>query len=232
MGTKWLEQNKDAHKDKRMFIIGCGPSIANTDLSLIKDLTFSVNGIFLKGFIPDYYATISADFWKFYLKEIIELRCKQKFIPEDMRCYVKDDGATTYINYRRPRSVLAPEHFSYEPHKYLEGGGTVLFVCFQIAYWLGVAEVILLGVDHNWAQEFPNTGSYKGSLYYPKGNDTVHFTKDYVPKGKYMHASVPQIEKAFRLGLEAFEKDGRTIVNATPGTQLKVIPTVRYEDAV
>jgi len=42
-----LQQFRDKHKGERCFIIGNGPSLRNTDISLLEDeITFGVNGIF------------------------------------------------------------------------------------------------------------------------------------------------------------------------------------------
>ena len=148
---------RDKHKGERCFILGMGPSLNKTDITLLNnEYTFGVNGIYMvENFIPVYYVMISADFWKTHVEGVKNVRCERRFIPADTIGELDSDVPTSWINFQRPIrsfggiSTPRPLYFSKKPHRVIQGGGTVIFVCLQLAYYMGFKQAIILGVDCN-----------------------------------------------------------------------------------
>ncbi len=232
---QWLSEAENIHEGERCFVIGNGPSLNKCDLGLLeKEVSFGVNGIFFHPhFIPTYYVTISIFFWEDHLERIRNVRCTRRFLPTDLRQL--DSGVpTSWFNFQRPRYYLddgtpqpVPARFSTRPDQVIYGGGTVLFACMQLAYYMGFDEVVLLGVDHNYGQKEDEVihGGYK-----VLASDIVdwHFDDKYFSPNANVHIDILAMERAYELAKRAFERAGRRIVNATPGSKLKVYSKVDY----
>jgi hypothetical protein len=231
----WLGNAKNRHRGERCFVIGNGPSLKKCDLSLIgDDVSFGVNGIFLHpDFRPTYYVTISCFFWEEYVEQIRNVRCVRRILPTDLG-QLDSDVPTSWINFRRPKyfsengePLSVPMRFSTHADRIVYGGGTVLFACLQLAYHMGFNEAILLGVDHDYGQKEDRT--CHGGYYVP-GSEIAgsHFTENYFSPETQVHLDLPGMERGYTLAKEAFERSGRRIVNATPGSKLTVYPMVDY----
>jgi len=81
-----------------------------------------------------------------------------------------------------------------------------------------------VGVDHS----FTTQGKPHAEIV-SQGDDPNHFSPIYFGKGFKWH--LPDLgtsEIAFRLARQAFEADGREIVDATIGGKLTIFPKVDY----
>ena len=77
---KWILENKDKYKGQTCFIFGNGPSLRDFKFEQIKQFkTFGANGIYLK-YIPNFYVTISSEFYVNHIDSIRNLNCERKFI--------------------------------------------------------------------------------------------------------------------------------------------------------
>lgn len=230
---EFLADAKDIHRGERCFIIGMGPSLNKTDLSLIRnEFSFGVNGIYLVDrFSPTYYVMISANFWETHVEGVRNISCRRRFIPRDTKSILKSQVPTSWINFQRPvhrlwRSFIkVPWYFSMRPERIIQGGGTVIFACLQLAYHMGFEEAILLGIDHNYHQK----DFVDNTLVVVEEKDSGHFKPDYHPTGTIYHVDLVAMERGYCLAKEVFEKDGRKILNASPGTQLDVFPKIEYQ---
>jgi hypothetical protein len=120
----------------------------------------------------------------------------------------------------------APESFSSDISGRIFEGSTVTYVAMQIAYYMGFEEVILVGVDHNF-----NTQGEPNTTIVSSGEDPNHFSAEYFGKGfRWQLPDLQASEKAYQLAKEAFERDGRTILDATIGGKLEIFPKVNYDD--
>ena len=232
----WLANAYNLHKGERCFILGNGPSLRNTDPGRLRgEVTFGVNGIYLvDGFAPTYYVTISATFWKHHIEEIRNVRCIRRFIPLDCRGPLESDVPTSWLNYRRPayfskhgESLPVPAYFSKRPDKIVQGGGTVLFVCLQLAYYMGFKTAVILGVDHDYGQlEGKAVQTDTGIRFESTGR--THFCDNYHAKGEQFYVDYAAMERAYALSRKTFEESGRVILNATPGSKLETYRKVDY----
>jgi len=232
----WLSDAKNVHEGERCFVVATGPSLNKCDLGLIKDnVSFGVNGIFLHPeFVPTYYVTISSFFWKDHVEEIRDVRCTRRILPTDLG-QLDSDVPTSWISFKRPRyfaedrsPLPVPPRFSTRPERIVYGGGTVVFVCLQLAYYMGFGEVVLLGVDHNYGRK-EGTTSHGGYRVRASEIASSHFSGNYFAPDTQVHLDLPAMERGYELAREAFERAGRRIVNASPGTKLEVYPKVDYD---
>ncbi len=229
---RWLEQSKDLHKGARCFLLGCGPSLSQVDLGKLRgEHIMGVNGTYLLDQVElDCFLSVSRMFWRHHEEALAGVRCKRAFLPPfvevDMACPVTRLRCVEEKAYARVGDK--PWLFSTCADRYVVLGGSVLAVGLQILYHLGFAEVITLGLDHDYGLS-PEENARPGFLKPSKDLD-AHFLPDYYKQdGVDVFIDMLAAERCYRLSLEAFERDGRRIWNASPGTKLDILPTVDFD---
>jgi len=232
---------KDTAVGETCFILGNGPSLADVDNQILERYpTFGTNGIFLKH-IPDYYVTISVDFYKNHIDAIKELEGTVKFIGDNLHDlhtgssdeHILNCNWNVYGNVQGPRKPIfnfpVPLRFSDRADRVVYLGGTVIFICLQLAYLMGYSRVVLLGIDHNFG--FPRSEAVYGGRRVEIGDkDRIHFDEAYSKPGYTPHCDMIAIERSFELALAAFQDDGRQVLNATKNSGLDIIPKVKLEE--
>jgi hypothetical protein len=223
-----LRRYHDLHAGKRCFILGNGPSLNRTDLSLLKDeITFCSNRFYLmfdgpelRGFRPTYYVC-SNDLVVQQCARDIEKLSMPKFIGWHNRNSIRFTDDMTYL---WTRCGLRSWFFTDLTEGCWEGS-TVTMVAIQLAYYMGFREVVLVGVDHSY--------KYNGDPHVAvtsQGDDPNHFASNYFGKGFRWH--LPDLEGSelsYRVAKFMFEQSGRRIVDATVGGKLQVFPKVDYD---
>jgi hypothetical protein len=234
----WLAQAKDKHKGQRCFILATGPSLNKTDLSKIRnELTFGVNGTYK---IPDlnltYFVYVSLWYLEHHLDGLKNVRCERRFYPSIFP-ELESAVPTSWLNVHFPRyhsptgkPLPVPTGFSHQPDRYIFAGGTVLFLCLQLAYHFGCREVILLGVDHTYGKDDDKAKRHGGTYIQLDGKDQSHFDSSYVPENISYPVDLRAMEHGYEMARKVFAGDGRRIINASPGTMLTTYPTVAYDD--
>jgi FkbM family methyltransferase len=234
-----LSNLKEKYKtEKRCFIIGNGPSINNTDLTKLKsEITFGVNGIFLKfpdtTFRPTFYVVEDHLVAEDRAKEINELRGVIKLFPVYLAYCLNESPDTIFFNHRPRKSYPHGFDFSTDAAKVTYTGGTVTFTCLQMAYYLGFREIYLIGVDHSYTipDSIEKKKDYSVEILDMRDDDPNHFSPDYFGKGYRWHDPRPEVmEDAYREAKKITGARGVTIYNATKGGCLEVFPRVCYED--
>jgi hypothetical protein len=214
---------KDQHRGRRCFILGNGPSLRQTDLSRLRgEFTFGLNRIYLLfpelGFTTTYLVTINQLVIDQCAAELAAVPIR-KFFPWTTRRVFPAGSDIVYI-----RNHCARPHFSTDARQTLWTGATVTFVAMQLAYHLGFDEVILIGVDHS----FTTLGKPHTAVV-SEGDDPNHFSPDYFGKGfKWQLPDLETSETAYQMAKQAFETDGRKIIDATVGGKLIIFPKVDY----
>ncbi|MFH0882963.1 MAG: 6-hydroxymethylpterin diphosphokinase MptE-like protein [bacterium] len=226
---------RDIHSDRaRCFIIGNGPSLNRLDLSLLEgEITFAANAIYLLydriKWRPTYYAVSDPLVMEDRHKDINALKDSIKFFTLERANFAKRDNNTLFLRVRAPQNY--PE-FTKDISEVIYGNHTVSFVHMQLAYYMGFRKIYLIGFDHDYKiPEKPiiEPNKYGTDRILSDSEDSNHFDPTYFGKGYRWH--VPQIkliEMAYRKAKEEYEKDGRSIYNATPGTKLDVFDKVDY----
>jgi hypothetical protein len=220
----WVPQFKDIHADQRCVIIGNGPSLNRMNLSFLeKEITFGLNRIYLLfkkwKFRPTYYVAVNPLVIEQSAVAIQRLG-STKFISDYGRRFLEVSEGLYFIN-RENRW-----HFSKNPENGLCEGWTVTFVAMQLAYHMGFKEVVLIGIDHHFI-----TKGDPNEAVVSEGDDPNHFHPEYFGKGVRWH--LPDLERSeisYRMAKQAFESDGRRILDATVDGRLKVFPKVDYRE--
>ena len=127
---------KDIHKGKRCFIVANGPSLKNTDLSLLKDeITLGMNRIYLSaeqnGFTPTYIVVQDIPVQLLQFQQDFDDLALPKFFNWNARRYFTPKDNLTFI-----RSDYKP-HFSTDLTKSSWGGHSVTNICIQLAFFMG-----------------------------------------------------------------------------------------------
>lgn len=226
------------HVNERCFIIGNGPSLNRIDIEKLRgEICFGVNSIFLmtqtNGFRPTYYVVEDNLVFKENRAEIDSYDGVTKILPRDYAqqlvcrddCYVFDMDVSFYN--RRDMANFAVPQFNTKALPVFFCGQSVTYINFQLAYYMGFTEVILVGMDFNYVK--PDDHDQHGNHILSQGDDPNHFHKDYFGKGKTWKD--PRLGRVLRSYVRAkfeYESIGRRIVNATPGGELELFSRVSF----
>ncbi|NKB82227.1 MAG: FkbM family methyltransferase [Nitrospirales bacterium] len=220
----------------RCFIIGNGPSLNSTDLSVLKnEVTFAVNGFFMKvpelDWLPTFYVVEDHLVAEDRQERINNFSGPTKLFPVYLG-YCLDGGCDTIFFNHRPR-VSYPHGFDFstDASEITYAGCTVTYTCMQLAYYFGFKAIYLIGVDASY--DIPNdvnrSNAYDVSVLDMQSDDPNHFHPDYFGKGFRWHN--PQVDKMLEAYLEAkrvLEKTEQNIFNATIGGKLEVFKRVKF----
>lgn len=216
---RWTPQAfRDRHRGQRCVIAGNGPSLGQVDFGpLANEVVFCLNRGYLKdGLRVSYHVAVDPVVLEPFASELLTLRAAAKFWPIARMPELADLRGDVY------GLRLTPEpSFQTDIDRPLYEGHSVAFVALQIAYYMGFTEAILVGFDHRFAageDQPPDSVQVTG----PEG-DANHFTPSYFPPGSRWHApNWSAVDDAFMRAREAWEADGRQIVNCTPGGHLEI----------
>lgn len=218
-----LARLKDAHQGKRCFIIGNGPSLKKTDLSLLKDeFTFGMNRIYLifpeLGFSTTYYLSINSLVIEQCAKEIASLSLP-RFLSWRSRNLISPSEGIIFLH-----TTYSGPKFALDARERLWEGATVTNVALQLAYHMGFEQVILIGVDHNFSTKgTPNT------TITSTGDDPDHFDARYFGRGyRWQLPDLATSERGYRMARDAYAQSGRQILDATVEGKLNIFPKVPY----
>jgi hypothetical protein len=208
-----IKNYQGIHKGERCFIVANGPSLLKTDLDFLKnEITFGMNRIYLHfsetSFRPTYYVAVNELVLEQFASEISRLDMP-KFVNWNQRSFF--DVHDPKFVFLKSKLVLS-DSFQDDITQPLVFGGTVTFVALQIAYYMGFQKVILVGLDHKYAEKgLPNQTEKRTD-----DQDISHFNPNYFPKGiRWQLPDLLRSEIAYGIALKAFETDGREIVDAT-----------------
>ncbi|MGC1378448.1 MAG: 6-hydroxymethylpterin diphosphokinase MptE-like protein [Anaerolineales bacterium] len=218
---------KDTHTGQRAFIIGNGPSLKQTDLGKLKgEFTFGLNRIYLMfpelGFTTTCLVSINDLVIEQCAAEIAALPMPKFLSWRSHRVFETCPPAARptflYTTYDNPGFARDARFRVWE-------GATVTNVALQLAFHMGFAQVILIGVDHN----FMATGGKPNTTVTSDGNDPNHFSGQYFGKGfRWQLPDLETSEIGYRLARQAYEQAGRQVLDATVGGKLTIFPKADY----
>jgi hypothetical protein len=234
LNEKRLLGFKRQHKGQRAFVIGNGPSLNQCDLSLLQnEVTFGVNAIYLNhermGFYPTYYVVEDEFVAEDRAHEINRLSGPTKFFGNYINYCIQSQPDVVWLNLRMDYgSYPGFPRFSRNAARTVWVGGTVTYVCLQLAYYMGFAEVYLIGFDHSY--QIPIDAKIEGTGILSQSSDPNHFDLNYFGKGYRWHdPMVERMEQAFQRARGVYEGSQRKILNATVGGKLEVFERVDYD---
>ena len=210
---------RDCHRGERCIVLGNGPSLNCVDFAALRGETiFGLNRIYLKfdaiGYETDYLVCINKHVLSQFAADFRALTCV-RFLAPDPRNLFRPGERLLVV------PTLHTAGFARNPT--LRGaheGGTVTFVALQLAYFMGFAEVVLVGVDHR----FTRTGA-ANELVTSTSEDPDHFDPAYFGPGvSWQHPDLAASERSFAIAQREYEAAGRRIVDATVGGNLQVFP--------
>jgi hypothetical protein len=209
------------HRGERCVIVANGPSLNAMDLSFLRrEHVVGLNKIYLGfqrfGFYPRYYVAVNPKVVQQSLAEIRALNCV-KFIGSRAarEAGLAEDALTHVIDTDRPAARFCND-LALGVHE----GFTVTHAALQVAYHLGFHEVVLIGLDHRYT--FDGRPNEERTLH---GADTNHFSDRYFGYGqRWDNPDLRASEDSYRAALQAFQADGRRIVDATLGGACNVFP--------
>ncbi len=229
----WLDSNQRLKKyqnlytGKRCFVIGNGPSLKNTDLSLLKDeYTFGMNRIYLAfeewGFQTSFLVSVNDlvieqchnDFFDLHIPKFFSWHSKDLLFPKGQPDINSHFLYTTYTG---------PKFNNRITNRFWEGS-TVTNVCLQLAFCMGFSEVYLIGVDHSF-----DTKGTANQTVVSNGDDPNHFSPEYFGKGfRWQLPDLDASETSYQLANHEYIADDRKVFDATIGGKLTVFPKVDY----
>jgi hypothetical protein len=219
-----LAAYQDIHRGQRAFIIGNGPSLKQTDLSCLKnEITFGMNRIYMMfpelGFPSTYYLSVNSLVIEQCAEDIRGLPVP-KFLSWRSHNLIQPAGDMVFLH-----TTYSGPKFDRDARRRLWEGATVTYVALQLAFFMGIDQVILIGVDHNFTTKGkPNT------TVTSQGDDPNHFNPGYFGKGfRWQLPDLETSERAYRMAHEAYQKAGRQVLDATIGGKLTVFPKANYD---
>ncbi len=232
---KNIVQYHNIYKGKRAFLIGNGPSLNKLDLTKLKDeITIGVNSIYLNeekmGFLPTHYVVEDNYVAEDRADEINTLRGPQKWFGNYLKYCLKGapDDSVNWLNVRmRYDNYPNFPYFSENAARQVWTGGSVTYICMQLAFYFGVKELYLIGFDHHY--DIPDDAKIDGMEIMSQSDDPNHFDPNYFGKGYRWHdPMVERMEQGYAKAGKFFEKYGQKIYNATAGGKLEVLERVDY----
>jgi hypothetical protein len=211
----------DVGRGHRAFIWGNGPSLGSMDLSPLRDeVTFGLNRVNLMFERLGYETT--------YIVSVNDL------VIEQAGEEILAAGRPTFLSWHsrrfvpRDRAIFMPtgraREFSTDPARAIWEGATVTYVALQLAFYMGYDPVILIGVDHSFSTKGPAHKEVTS-----QGDDPNHFDVRYFGKGfRWQLPDLDTSEIGYQLAREAYEADGRQVLDATVGGKLQIFPKVDY----
>ena len=221
-----LKALKDSASNKRCFIVGNGPSLTMSDLDLIRDEDCFASNLIFKifdrtqwrpkyYFIQDPYADIGnglesfpSSTKKFYADSFLRVHKDKKtddiFCFKTKRCY---------------KEVKFSSDFSKEVFSHY----TITYTMIQAAVYFGYKEIVLLGIDHNYAL----TVDSKGRVI--ENKDVIsHAFADKNPKE--VVANIEGMNAAYIKARDILSTKGVKVFNSTRGGKLEWFPRKKLED--
>lgn len=224
-----LEKYRNIHQGERCVIMANGPSLGRMELGkLAGEHTMSMNRAYLLykqwGFLPSYYVCINELVLEQFANDIAQLKMP-KFLNHNRRNLFESSVADESMMFMRFGFGLV-DSFGGDVTESLSSGGTVTYASLQLAYFMGFNEVVLVGLDHDFVEKgVPNTTEVRKS-----DKDESHCHPDYFPKGiKWQLPDLYRSELAYAMAREAFEKNGRRILDATVGGKCTIFEKADFD---
>ncbi len=242
------ERFKDCHKGERCFVLACGPSIKQQDLSMLKDeICIGVNNFFVhKDYAlirPNYHCAPDVLEWhnttvneEYAIKWFREMETRLQhtvlFLSHGDKEIIKQSNLfhnkeVYYFHFRYNWENF--EDTGVDAASPIPAGKSVAILAIEIALYMGCKQIYLLGCDHNWLLHYGESRHF----YAEDENVIVR------PELGYTEFEGKGVEEAFRYHIELWTQYKRIqqyaesheihIYNATPGSMLDVFPRVRFE---
>ena len=229
-----LSKYKDCHKGKRCFLIGNGPSLRADDLTCLyehKEICFAFNRIYnifdQTSWRPDYYISQDEKMLDGSMKAIDQAELNVKFVPINLKWYngIRLHNVNWFLMKRPLEDNGKPLEFSDNIPMGLYNSSTVMYSAAQIAAYMGIVEIYLIGVDHHFHISQNNQGQI-----IIDNSVKDYFTEKYNEDKDKLY--IPNTEKSTLTYIamkEQCDKRGIKIFNTTRGGELEVFPRIPFD---
>ncbi len=228
---KWADLS-GAHKGKRLFIVGNGPSLTTADLDRLhqqKELAFAFNKIYLTfsdtQFRPSYYLVDDNLVAQHNTEEIHALSGFPKFFPDYLLPVLGEpDSESALFYYDVPKPDQYQPRFSFDPFL-IHSGFTCTYSALQIAMQMGFDTIIFIGLDFSFILPERTDGEV-----FTNEKEINHFSPNYRKPGEtWNRPYLEQTREAYLFAKRIAEERGVRILNASRSTQLDVFPRVDFD---
>jgi hypothetical protein len=229
--TRRLRALRGRYRGRRAVVIGNGPSLKIEDLDRLQGaITFASNKIFLAfdqvAWRPTFYSCSDILVAK-NNREAINGLDLVKVFGDSIISEFPERSDIVWLHELSPPD----QRFSADCSQCVYGGFSVVYYQLQLAFYLGIREVYLIGVDFNFEVPKPSGEmSVHGAVIVSEG-ERNHFHKDYRRPGETW--TMPRLDKqlaALICAKEAFERNGGQVYNASRFTKLEVFPRVAFDN--
>ena len=223
---------KDKHHGKRAFIIGNGSSLRISDLEHLKgEITFACNKIYLAfedtEWRPTYYAAEDELFLKQSCNKINSFSGITKFFPSRTKALLPNIKEAIYFKLFCNQFYPHEPYFSSNALNGLYWGSTITYTLLQLACYMGIREIYLLGVDFDY---FVPKGLEQGDKPFIVQESLNHFHPDYLKPGDYFYPpNLHRHEKAYHAAGKAISRLNGKVYNATRGGKLEIFPRIDFD---
>lgn len=231
---------QNIHKGKRVFLVANGPSLAETNLDLIKDeYSIAMNRISLiykkTQWRPTYYLFSSTNVkpekpwsekWLSSVWEAIDEKDTVPFIARQFKPYI-DPFDNYNVNWFSSMSENKPDAegnikeicFSQNVVDRIDKTGTTMNLALQLCLHMGFSEIIFVGADLGWTKDLASS------------NDPNHFSKDYTADIPKPYKANNQMRNVHSLAIKKIlEINPNTkFYNASEKTVLDVYPIIDFK---
>ena len=239
-----FDEYKDKHKNERVFLIGNGPSLAETDLNLLKnENTIAMNRISMiyganNDWRPTYYLFSSTNVkdenwgkeWLSSVHSAISEPLTKAFIASVFKPYIDPNDKFNQVKWfdslseTRPNYMgeITKESFSTNIVDKIDKTGTTMNLALQLSYHMGFSEIVFVGADLGWTKDL-------GSKHDPN-----HFDSNYRANISNPYKANSQMRNVHKLALSIFKKNKPDvkIYNASVKTVLDTYPIIKFKDYV
>lgn len=227
VSRKRLRSLYNKHSGQAGVILATGPSLERTDFTPFLEMpVIGLNRIYLAEdrfpLQPDYIICVNDLLLDQFGHEFANLECTS-LVSYASRQHVKMNPRTIYL------PTQAGHEFSSDPREALPVGGTVTYCALQMAFWMGFKTIYILGLDHNYTLEKNEQNLSSHDVSQRAEPDTNHFMPNYFgPGSKWQLPDLEMSEHSYSIARRIYENNNRRIVNATPGSKLKIFE--RYQN--
>lgn len=211
-------------RSDRAILVGNGPSLNQTDLSLLDGQDVFISNYATRQPVLAAAAravAVSNYFVAFQGPEAFDTDALWRVAPVWLSHVLADSPNTIWLN-----ALGGDMFFSSDPAKGIAWHATVSFLWLQLLYFAGYRKVLLIGVDNSYTQA---SGLKEGDLVTQADDDLNHFDASYFRGKVWQAADTENMARTYRLAREAYEKDGRALINCTVGGALEVLPRSSLE---
>ena len=224
---------KNKHKNQRAFIIGNGPSLQISDLTMLQnEITFAANKIYLSfndtPWRPTYYFVEDNLVYIQNFEQIDKLKLIKFFPSRLIRLKQKIENGT-YFNLKYENFYPNQPQFGTNPLFEFYWGSTIVYTMIQFASYMGIKEIYLIGLDFDF--DVPNHQSNQQEI--KSDGEINHFHKDYRKQGEIWNKPNLEIqEKSFQKVKEFCSQNNIKLYNASRKTKLDILEKVDFDSLI